>query len=102
MFNHTLTTPTHTAVRPDMSEMTALGAAIAAGVGAGVWRDVTQFPQQHVSQFEPQIKPDGMNMLLWIFVLQWIPHRQGQALCKMEGGGPEVYALGEQRGAQKT
>eukprot|EP00731_Ephydatia_muelleri_P009479 Em0005g65a len=48
-------------VRPDMSEMTALGAAIAAGVGAGVWRDVTQFPRQHVSQFEPQIKPDDRD-----------------------------------------
>lgn len=48
-------------VRPDMSEMTALGAAIAAGVGAGVWRDVTQFPRQHVSKFEPQINPDDRD-----------------------------------------
>lgn len=70
---HTLTR----AVRPDMSEMTALGAAIAAGVGAGVWRDVTQFPRQHVSQFDSQIKSDGKNVLLWIFLLLWNPTQTG-------------------------
>ena len=43
-----------------MCEMAALGAAIAAGIATGVWSDVTQFPRQQVSQFKPQIMPDGV------------------------------------------
>ena len=46
-------------VRPDFSEMTALGAAIAAGLAAGVWKDTTQLPKAKTTVSEPTVTADG-------------------------------------------
>ena len=46
-------------VRPDFTEMTVLGAAIAAGLAANVWKDTSQLPRATPDIYEPQIQPDG-------------------------------------------
>ncbi len=48
-------------VRPDLSEMTVLGAAIAAGTAANVWKDVNQLPKQDTKTFESSITSDGAS-----------------------------------------
>lgn len=40
--------------------MTALGAAIAAGLAAGVWSDVSQVPSHQTLTFLPSISSDGV------------------------------------------
>ena len=49
-------------VRLDFTEMTVLGAAIAAGLAANVWKDTSQLPRATADIYEPQILPDGMYM----------------------------------------
>ena len=49
-------------VRPGFTEMTVLGAAIAAGLAANVWKDTSQLPRATTNIYEPQIQPDGMYM----------------------------------------
>lgn len=50
-------------VRPNMVETTALGAAILAGVGAGVI-DVTDVDESQVTKFMPTIGEDGKERFL--------------------------------------
>jgi glycerol kinase len=40
--------------------MTVLGAAVAAGLAANVWKDTSQLPRATTKIYEPQIQPDGM------------------------------------------
>ena len=40
-------------------EMTALGAAIAAGLAQGVWPDSSDLPKPHSTPFTPSITADG-------------------------------------------
>ena len=40
--------------------MTALGAGIAAGLAAGVWKDTSQLPKAQTTVYEPGISPDGI------------------------------------------
>ena len=51
-------------VRPDFTEMTVLGAAIAAGLAANVWKDTSQLPRATTKIYKPQIQPDCMYMYL--------------------------------------
>ena len=46
-------------VRPDFTEMTILGATIAAGLAANVWKDTSQLPKATTKIYEPKISPDG-------------------------------------------
>ena len=48
-------------VRPDFQEMTVLGAAIAAGMAAGVWRDTSHLPTPHTTPFTPSIPAEGRS-----------------------------------------
>ena len=48
------------AVRPDFTEMTVLGATIAAGLAVNVWKDTSQLPKATTKIKEPQISADGM------------------------------------------
>ena len=47
-------------VRPEFTEMTALGAAIAAGLAVQVWKDTSQLPKDRTTVYEPAISADGM------------------------------------------
>ena len=47
------------AVRPETREMTVLGAAIAAGLACGLWRDLAGLPTLNTSVAYPEIGPDG-------------------------------------------
>ena len=51
-------------VRPDFTEMTVLGAAIAAGLAANVWKDTSQLPRATTNIYEPQIQPDSMYNIM--------------------------------------
>ena len=46
-------------VRPDFTEMTVLGATIAAGLAANVWKDTSQLPKATTKIYEPKISADG-------------------------------------------
>jgi glycerol kinase len=45
-------------VRPEVKEMSVLGAAIAAGLDQGVWPDCSHLPTPHSSPFTPSISSD--------------------------------------------
>lgn len=45
-------------VRPKFPEMTALGAALAAGLATGVWQDLSQLPSSPTTTFVPQMTSD--------------------------------------------
>ena len=44
--------------RPESEEMTALGAAIAAGLAQGVWPDPAHLPTLNYTRFNPSISAD--------------------------------------------
>lgn len=48
-------------VRPQFSEMTVRGAAIAAGLAVGVWPDTNSLPQLEAEIFTPSITQSGTD-----------------------------------------
>ena len=51
--------PSSPSAHPKFSEMTALGAAIAAGTAVGVWKDLSQLPIHDTTTYQPTIGPEG-------------------------------------------
>ena len=49
-------------VRPEVREMTSLGAAVAAGLAQGVWSDSAHLPTLQSSTFQPSISPDSESL----------------------------------------
>ena len=49
-------------VRPEVREMTSLGAAVAAGLAQGVWQDSTHLPSLQSTAFHPSISPDSESL----------------------------------------
>lgn len=52
-------------VRPEVTEMTALGAAFMAGLAVGTWKDIAQLPSNAASErrFEPSMATDQVQAL---------------------------------------
>lgn len=55
-------------VRPNMVETTALGAAILAGIGAGLI-DINDVDASHVTKFSPMIGEDGKRSYVSLYLL---------------------------------
>ena len=55
-------------VRPEVREMTSLGAAVAAGLAQGVWSDSAHLPTLQSSTFQPSISPDSESLPLTYFL----------------------------------
>lgn len=53
-------------VRPNMIETTALGAAILAGIGAGLI-DINEVDASQVTKFSPEIGEDGKYIFHYIY-----------------------------------
>jgi glycerol kinase len=95
-----------TVVRPEVREMTSLGAAIAAGLAQGVWSDSAHLPTLQSSTFQPSISPDKCDERYGRWkeavkrCLNWHPPgKGGQELSHNRQAGSAKFLLGCLTGA---